>query len=163
MNKYPYPAVLLMGYQRLGGLIERLEWTVYNRALATHGFSGAFPLSTLEQVSEIIKLIDRKTLLSELKKTVVRCLNRMEKQERVILVRHFVKGYAPAKVAESLGLGKSGYYYRLNGAVERLGAALAAEGYDERWFSVTYGANLWIRKLFRLPVGSVWEEKKKAA
>lgn len=78
MNKYPYPAVLLMGYQRLGGLIERLEWTVYNRALATHGFSGAFPLSTLEQVSEIIKLIDRKTLLSELKKTVVRCLNRME-------------------------------------------------------------------------------------
>ena len=98
MNKYPYPAVLLMGYQRLGGLIERLEWTVYNRALATHGFSGAFPLSTLEQVSEIIKLIDRKTLLSELKKTVVRCLNRMEKQERVILVRHFVKGYAPAKV-----------------------------------------------------------------
>ena len=114
MNKYPYPAVLLMGYQRLGGLIERLEWTVYNRALATHGFSGAFPLSTLEQVSEIIKLIDRKTLLSELKKTVVRCLNRMEKQERVILVRHFVKGYAPAKVAESLGLGKSGYYYRLN-------------------------------------------------
>lgn len=55
MNKYPYPAVLLMGYQRLGGLIERLEWTVYNRALATHGFSGAFPLSTLEQVSEIIK------------------------------------------------------------------------------------------------------------
>ena len=111
MNKYPYPAVLLMGYQRLGGLIERLEWTVYNRALATHGFSGAFPLSTLEQVSEIIKLIDRKTLLSELKKTVVRCLNRMEKQERVILVRHFVKGYAPAKVAESLGLGKSGYYY----------------------------------------------------
>ena len=91
MNKYPYPAVLLMGYQRLGGLIERLEWTVYNRALATHGFSGAFPLSTLEQVSEIIKLIDRKTLLSELKKTVVRCLNRMEKQERVILVRHFVR------------------------------------------------------------------------
>lgn len=114
-------------------------------------------------MSEIIKLIDRKTLLSELKKTVVRCLNRMEKQERVILVRHFVKGYAPAKVAESLGLGKSGYYYRLNGAVERLGAALAAEGYDERWFSVTYGANLWFRKLFRLPVGSVWEEKKKAA
>lgn len=52
MNKYPYPAVLLMGYQRLGGLIERLEWTVYNRALATHGFSGAFPLSTLEQVSK---------------------------------------------------------------------------------------------------------------
>ena len=84
----------------------------------------------------------------------------MEKQERVILVRHFVKGYAPAKVAESLGLGKSGYYYRLNGAVERLGAALAAEGYDERWFSVTYGANLWFRKLFRLPVGSVWEERK---
>ena len=118
MNKYPYPAVLLMGYQRLGGLIERLEWTVYNRALATHGFSGAFPLSTLEQVSEIIKLIDRKTLLSELKKTVVRCLNRMEKQERVILVRHFVKGYAHAKVAESLGLGKS--YNRYNTFCDKL-------------------------------------------
>ena len=87
----------------------------------------------------------------------------MKKRERVIPVRLFVRVYAPAKFAESLGLGKSGYYYRLNGAVERLGAALAAEGNAVRWVFVTYGANLWFRKPFRLPVGEVWEEKQKAA
>ncbi len=163
MNKYPYPAVLLIGFPRLAGIIEQLEWTVYNRALATHGFCGAFPMSTLEQVSEIIKLIDKKTLLADLKKAIARSLKRLEKEDRVILVRHFVKGYAPAKVAESLGLGKSGYYYRLNGALDRFGSSLAACGFDESWFSVNYGANLWFRKLFRLPVGAVWEESKRAA
>lgn len=149
MNKYPYTAMLLIGFPRLAGIIERLEWTVYNRALATHGFCGAFPMSTLEQVSEIIKMIDKKTLLIDLKKAVARSLNKLEKIDRVILVRHFVKGYAPSKVVKSLGFGKSGYYYRLNGALDRFGTQLAERGFDKNWFYVNCCSNAWFRKLFK--------------
>jgi DNA-directed RNA polymerase specialized sigma24 family protein len=149
MSSADYRVNLLRCYGYLSDYIEQADFNIYNKALATHNFGNSGNTDTYSQVASILKLINQKNQLTEIKNIITESLNELTEEERKIIAYRYIKKYSLKRVMQKLSLTKGAYYVRIKKAIDCFGAVLNAKGFDLNWYESAYAEKLWFKKLIK--------------
>ncbi len=149
MSSADYRVNLLRCYGYLSDYIEQADFNIYNRALGTHNFGNSVNTDTYSQVALILRLINQKNQLVEIKNIITESLNELTEEERKILAYRYIKKYPLKGVMQKLSLTKGVYYVRIKKAINSFGSVLNAKGFDFDWYTSAYASKVWFKKLIK--------------
>lgn len=155
---------MLRAYASLESMAEQIDRLVYRRAVLTHSLkSDCVCLGAERQVEEIIKLMNKKNALINLKITTDEILSALGDESREILVARYVTKEDRDAVTGRLGLSVRTYFRRLEKAMKTFACECCARGCDEKWFAENYFDQSWLKNLYRAVFDKKFDGAKKAA
>ena len=155
-----FAKTILLCQESLEEMTEKIDGVVYAKALHAHQFHAG--RNTFDQIDSIVKLINKKNELINLRILAEDTLSKMEPICAGILKRHYWKGVSHGEIIELLGIPERTYYRKLEKAVKLFTALLANEGFDDAWFREVYFGQRWIKELYQR-TERMAEAKRKSA
>lgn len=152
-----YEKVLLYSYPHLQNIIADMDKLVCQKAYSS--FANSF--SCLDLSEKIIKIIDRKNRLIDLKLKLDDIFKNYTLEEKWLLEHKYFKRkkYIKKLIAKvKINYSIRTYFRKQNRLIEKFSKSLIVSGMSERWFLNNYSDINWFSSLYnRMKV----EEKKK--
>lgn len=156
---------MLRAYPSLESVAEQIDRLVYRRAVLTHSLkSDCVCLNAERQVEQVVKLMNKKNNLINLKLVTDEILATLDDTAREILTGRYITKEHRDDVIARLGLSLRTYFRRLDKALRTFACECAVRGCDETWLEENYFDQSWLKNLYyTLLLKQNGEGDKKAA
>ncbi len=141
-----YAKTLLGSLCELEEMTTKIDGLVYARAMNAHHFRAG--QSTLSQMEEIVKLMNKKNDLINLKVIADEAFRQMECEPAQMLRARFVEGASHDVLIRRYGYAERTYFRKFEKAVASFVLTLERTGFDDAWFRKHYFSQRWLKERY---------------